>query len=284
MSSELDVPLTPSADQIRRREFVTVRRGYDPEQVRAYLARVAEQVEVLEELARTTRSVATTKQGSAAEAPAATETAAPAQEPQVPADPYVALSAHMAELLRNAEETATRIVAEAEAECSRIMAEAGADADRIRTDAQGNAEAVRQEADRVSKQARQEADQLLQGLDSRRDQLVEELQMMREKLLGMAQGLGSLAVEHEASLIRIPPAEPEPDAQYAELWDEGGGASQAAVEEKATEAVSDPEPPRFIDPSPPTSGPVASMDPLDRLFADIPTLSLEDLDPGEFNR
>nr|MBA3690827.1 DivIVA domain-containing protein [Actinomycetota bacterium] len=31
---ELDLPLLPSADQIRRREFATIRRGYDAEQVR----------------------------------------------------------------------------------------------------------------------------------------------------------------------------------------------------------------------------------------------------------
>ena len=36
-ATELDLPLLPSADQIRRREFATIRRGYDPEQVRDYL-------------------------------------------------------------------------------------------------------------------------------------------------------------------------------------------------------------------------------------------------------
>ncbi len=44
-STNLDLPVLMSADQIRRREFVTTRRGYDPEQVRAYLEQVAEQVE-----------------------------------------------------------------------------------------------------------------------------------------------------------------------------------------------------------------------------------------------
>ena len=36
-TSDLDMPLLPSAEQISRREFATVRRGYDPQQVRAYL-------------------------------------------------------------------------------------------------------------------------------------------------------------------------------------------------------------------------------------------------------
>src|SRR5262245_65615523 len=46
--SDLDLPLLPSADQIRRRKFATVRRGYDPDQVDDYLKQVAEQVEALE--------------------------------------------------------------------------------------------------------------------------------------------------------------------------------------------------------------------------------------------
>ncbi len=40
-TSDLDMPLLPSAEQIRRREFATVRRGYDPQQVRAYLTSIA---------------------------------------------------------------------------------------------------------------------------------------------------------------------------------------------------------------------------------------------------
>src|SRR5829696_8786577 len=46
--TDLDLPLLPSAEQIRRREFATIRRGYDPDQVRDYLHQVAAQVETLE--------------------------------------------------------------------------------------------------------------------------------------------------------------------------------------------------------------------------------------------
>ena len=52
-TSDLDMPLLPSAEQISRREFATVRRGYDPQQVRAYLTSIATQVGTLErELSR----------------------------------------------------------------------------------------------------------------------------------------------------------------------------------------------------------------------------------------
>ena len=46
--SDLDLPLLPSAEQIRRRKFATVKRGYDPDQVHEYLNQVAIQVETLE--------------------------------------------------------------------------------------------------------------------------------------------------------------------------------------------------------------------------------------------
>ena len=49
MATDIDLPFLPSAAQIRRREFASVRRGYDPDQVRDYLFQVAEQVETLEQ-------------------------------------------------------------------------------------------------------------------------------------------------------------------------------------------------------------------------------------------
>ncbi len=45
---DLDLSLAPSAEAIRRKEFGTVRRGYDVDQVRDYLYAVAEQLESLE--------------------------------------------------------------------------------------------------------------------------------------------------------------------------------------------------------------------------------------------
>src|SRR5436853_5666230 len=68
--SDLDLPLLPSADQIRRRKFATVRRGYDPDQVDDYLKQVAEQVEALETDLRDERLNATRQRPSGVEAPA----------------------------------------------------------------------------------------------------------------------------------------------------------------------------------------------------------------------
>jgi len=66
-STELDLPLLPSSDKIRRREFATVRRGYDPEQVREFLSKVADQVEKLEEQVRAVRTEAAAAAAKAVE-------------------------------------------------------------------------------------------------------------------------------------------------------------------------------------------------------------------------
>src|SRR4029453_7511742 len=75
--NDLDLPLLPSAEQIRRREFATGRRGYDPDQVREYLQGVAGQVETLERELR--------EQRKTTPSPSPGDDLAPAGAPTAPA-------------------------------------------------------------------------------------------------------------------------------------------------------------------------------------------------------
>ena len=209
--SSLDLPLQPSADQIRRREFATIRRGYDPDQVREYLKAVGGQIERLEEQLRAARAEA---------ASAAHELAAVSQgQTAARQDAYEELAGRMAEVLRTAERQAEDARRNAQEETGRMLAEARAEADRIRTDSQSRAEEVRQEADVATRRSGEEADRLLAQLASRRGALVAELEGMREQLLKMANGLESLGASSET-----PPRESAPttdlfaDPQFAELW------------------------------------------------------------------
>src|SRR6266508_3882174 len=95
-TSDLDMPLLPSADQISRREFATVRRGYDPQQVRAYLTSIATQVGTLErELSQLRLEAGSTAARSEHGAEPVSAPAAPAAA----ADPYDALSKRFATLI-----------------------------------------------------------------------------------------------------------------------------------------------------------------------------------------
>jgi len=194
--TELDLPVLLSPDQIRRREFVTTRRGYDPDQVRDYLEQVARQVEQMEGLIREARLGA--------------EAAARAQA-QPKTDPYEQLAARMANLLRVADQDAERTRREAGEEADRLLREARADADRVRLDAQARAEEARDSADRALREARERADRTIAGLATRRETLVEQLAAMQERLLGVAKELEAAIDRDEPTLVADAWA-PETDA------------------------------------------------------------------------
>lgn len=189
-TSDLDMPLLPSAEQIRRREFATVRRGYDPQQVRAYLTSIANQVGTLErELSQLRLEVgsAAARKGQMAERPTAPP-AAPALSTH-PDDAYDALSKRFATLIEMADQEAERILENARSESEHALDEARTEADRIRVDAQAHAEEARQEGNDLLDQARTESERVLTALAERRRGLVTQLEDMRSKLLTVAEEL-----------------------------------------------------------------------------------------------
>ncbi len=185
MSSDLDVPLLPSADQIRKRGFVTVRKGgFDPDQVREFLGRVADQVEVLEKESRELRmATAGSRQAQGQVQPTAAVSKTPAE------DPYDAISKRFAALLENADREATSVIAEAKIEAARILEQARAEADRINLDSQARAEEARQQAGEALAQAHEEAQRILGGLSERRESMMMQMNEMRSRLLTVADNL-----------------------------------------------------------------------------------------------
>ncbi len=226
---ELDLPLLPSADQIRRREFATIRRGYDAEQVRDYLQQVALQVETLEGQLREARLE---REAPGRAAPVAEPPPQPQAEVAPAVDPYEQLAGRLSELIRAADGQAEKILSEAQAEATRQMTEARAEADRVRTDAQSQAEEARQHGDEVLHHAKSEAERVLSTLSSRREHLVEQLQQMQSRLLGVAQelesalGEGEGEGEGEGAVVTGAPSQPAAqtedagvvDPHYEDLW------------------------------------------------------------------
>jgi DivIVA domain-containing protein len=208
MTNDLDLPLLPSAEQIRRREFATVRRGYDPDQVREYLQGVAGQVETLERELRGQHKE-TKAQGSVTPGgppappvtaghvmtpatPAATAPAPTMPSPVAPAqDPYELIAKRFAGVLATADKEATAALAEAKAEADRILQEARSEADRIKLDAQARAEQAKQQGTDSLVEAKREAEQILGSLSERREALVTQMHDMQSKLLSVAKELES---------------------------------------------------------------------------------------------
>lgn len=181
-ATELDVPVLFSSDQIRRREFVTIRRGYDPHQVRDYLDQLADQVEVMASMLREARL----------EADAALREL---DQPKV--DPYERFAKRVATVIREADEVAERVQVESRREAERMLEEARADADRIRNNAKAKDEQARETAERSLRLAKEHADRTLSGLSTRRNRLVGELAQMRDRLLGVASDLEATIVMPE---------------------------------------------------------------------------------------
>jgi DivIVA domain-containing protein len=272
-STELDLPVLVTPEQIRRREFVTTRRGYDVEQVRDYLEQLSKQVEQMEALLRAAKLQA----GAAERAQTGPRK-----------DPYQQLSERFAEVLRTTDREADRIRREAKDEADRILREARADADRIRLDAQSRAEQAREEADRALREARTQADRTIAGLATRRDALVEQLAAMQERLLGVAHEL-------EAAIER-----PEDDAELlasleAAAADVAAGDPTVEPPQRPAPDAATIQPPATTAPEPPPPAPVdttttmidlnapgatveelwASADPDDLRIPEIPPLDLD---------
>jgi len=224
-ATNLDVPVLISAEQIRRREFVTIRRGYDPDQVRAYLVQLADQIELMRVLLRDAQAEAQTARRT---------TEQPRQ------DPYQQLGERVASVIREADHAAEAITGEAHRDAERVTREARADADRIRTDAQAKAEEARSRAETAVRTARQEADRTIAGLSTRRDALVDQIASMQERLMGVARDLES-AMDVQFTIPDIPAIKDlldEPAEGTAE--DENASSKEIAPSAEAWDDVADP--------------------------------------------
>jgi DivIVA domain-containing protein len=242
-TSDLDLPLMPSAEQIRRREFASVRRGYDPDQVRDYLGAVATQVETLEGNLREARLTADTP-------PPPPTPASEVRGRQT--DPYDELGKRVSVLIAAVDQESIRLVDDAKADSSRILQEARAEADRIRTDAQGLAEKDRQQGAEALAAAQAKADALLAGLSDRREAMVTQMQSMQTRLLNVAKELDVTIDDGGAGAAASVSATPPPaqgrtdtaavaegddladlvDPRYEDLWvsPDAGADAEAGAE------------------------------------------------------
>ncbi|HXJ66791.1 MAG TPA: DivIVA domain-containing protein, partial [Actinomycetota bacterium] len=204
--SILDMDVTPRrhAGYIRTREFASIRKGYDPAQVRQFLDQVAGWFSEMEDDLANSRTAEVNARAQAEAA--ASGRAALARTPEGEAvagadDKYAALGARVAEVLRTAEEHAAQVREEAEASVHQMLEQARLEstslrhraqeeADAIRVSAQQQAETTRQaaqdDADRVRDEAaraletaRVEAERTVAGLTERRTVLTAELQATR---------------------------------------------------------------------------------------------------------
>lgn len=244
MSEEFDVPVFQSADQIRRREFVATRRGYDPEQVRGYLEQLAEQVQTMEQMLRTARMKVEAATG-----------------PIPKVDPYAQVASRVSEAIRIADESAQQMITEAKQQAEALVADARTAADRTRAEAQATADSALLQAETTVREARIRAAEAVAALVARRESILERLDGTKERLEAAAhalqdviqsRGVDDLPPIEEIAEPTIPPppsseVEGDPvvdttviDPAYADLWNDSSEADGPAPSAPSASSADSP--------------------------------------------
>ena len=163
MAVEIDPQLV---ENLKEKRFPTVKRGFDPEQVGAFLVTVASSIESLA--------------AQLAEAKAA---------PSGEAD---ARSERLERLWEVTEREVAKMLADAKAEAAMIRSEAETEANRIRNEARDEARVAIDEVQAFLDRVDEETRTIPAAAEERRRQMNEETRMMQERLLSIAKALDSV--------------------------------------------------------------------------------------------
>jgi DivIVA domain-containing protein len=201
--------------QVSSASFRTVRKGYDPDEVDAFLQRTSKALEEAQQQATAMEARARAAVARLQEMSAAAEQApAPAPVPDSEAEraDVVRVSANEAETISRtlvlAQRTADATVADAEAEAGRIRAEARAESDATLDSTREMSakllDDARAEARRLSESERAAAENEVQSLVARREFLVGDVDQLDQFLIDQRERLRTAARQIEAMCDRVP--------------------------------------------------------------------------------
>jgi DivIVA domain-containing protein len=184
-TADIDLLGPPLADDLYNPEFAVVLRGYDPEEVRAYVQNVATHIDALQRQLRDARDQI---EAGRRQYMAAKEAA------------YKQLATHMADLLHTADLEAERLRREGSDEAEQVKSEAERIAAQTRRDADSQADQARREGEETLWRARAETERILGGLALKREEMLKELEATRGRLRGVMASIEStiLATQEDA--------------------------------------------------------------------------------------
>ncbi len=164
-----------SPQDILKKEFsVTLRRGYEKDEVDEFLLEVAKQLEAAQ------------------------------RSSQAATDPFAALGDQVGDVLRAANETAAKLRSQTEAEAATIRKRAADKALEIRREAQREAEEAlakaRSEADTAVGQARADAARMREEAERVASELRADAERERQRIIGDAVQLHERLIAHEQDL------------------------------------------------------------------------------------
>jgi DivIVA domain-containing protein len=164
-----------SPDEVSRHTFATVRRGFDPAEVRTFLEDVARSISSLHEREQQLRKEVAEAEDRAAH---------PVVDEQTLTD---ALGQETARVLRSAHEAATDLLRRAETDASERIARAESRESQAREDAERasaeQATALQEERDQAHRQAQVEAEKILEDARVECRSMVQQAQELRTRIL-----------------------------------------------------------------------------------------------------
>ncbi|MCL4449439.1 MAG: DivIVA domain-containing protein [Actinobacteria bacterium] len=175
----LSTKLTIDVEEIEQKEFPTVRRGFDPAQVRAFLSQVARQFAIVVKKEKETSEQLASLQRSF--------NAMPTDEDSL----LEILGQEAAKILRSARDTAREITSKAERDAARLLQEAEEESEGIRMAAAAVLGDKNREVERSVAQAKREAEEeaglLIQSAQKERDVILQTVQDETRQMVKEAQ-------------------------------------------------------------------------------------------------
>lgn len=242
--------MTPQ--RVRTAEFRTVRKGLDPDEVRVFLAEVADELERAQNQstameARARAAVARLQELSETTAAPSAPAAAPEEVAEVPSDQAETIS----RTLLLAQRTADATVADAQQEAERLVAAANDEAattlDSTREMAARLLEDAREEARKVGESERLAVESEVNALLARRDFLESDVEHLEQFLVAQRSRLREAANELLELVDRVPgglgearrPVLSAADDQLDETMSADAAAvdAEATVDERAADDV-----------------------------------------------
>ncbi len=182
--------LGTDADEELRPQFTRVLKGFDSEEVEAFVDQMSRRIQSLERALDDMRQQRDNAQKRYA---------------AVKDEAYQQAAARMAEVLRTADQEAEKLHHDAEDEANRRILDATQQADQIHRGAEAEAQRLRQEADASLRLAQTEVDRVLGGLAARREAMLAEMTVVRERLNGVMEQLeATMAVSRVQTIVPNP--------------------------------------------------------------------------------
>jgi DivIVA domain-containing protein len=219
-----------SPEEVRARTFATVRRGYDPAEVRALQEQVARELQAAAAREAELQRALADAERRAANPPVDEETLT------------AALGREAARLLQAARASAAEVVKEAEEKAAQIRQAAQREAEASAAEAKASAEALlartREEARAMVQEAQELRNRVLADLQRRREQARAELARLRSGRQAVAQAVRAArtAAEEVLQNLEADPPALEAEAEPMPQESQGGATGPGGAERSAPRA------------------------------------------------